>query len=107
MTLPKPFQLPPVTPSVPTMLPRPVKLMIPLPVKVALPFTVPVPDKCLPRRRRPCWRRDRAGEVQRAGGDCRRAGVGVRATEGLRAGAGHRESHARGAIGDGGRNSCR
>src|ERR1035437_9713973 len=45
VTLPDPFQLPPVTPSVPPMLPVLPKLITPLPVNVALPFTVPAPDK--------------------------------------------------------------
>ena len=42
VTLPLPFQLPPVTVRVPAIVPDDL-LMMPLPVNVALPFTVPVP----------------------------------------------------------------
>ena len=44
VTVPLPFQLPPVTSSVPAMVPEDL-LMMPLPVSVALPFTVPLPDR--------------------------------------------------------------
>ena len=43
VTLPAPFQLPPVTPSVPAIVPPLPKLIMPLPVSVAFPLTVPVP----------------------------------------------------------------
>ena len=42
VTVPEPFQLPPVTPKVPLIRPADI-LMIPPPVKVALPLTVPEP----------------------------------------------------------------
>ena len=42
VTAPVPFQLPPVTPSAPAMVP-PARLMLPLPVSVALPLIVPLP----------------------------------------------------------------
>ena len=42
VTVPVPFQLPPVTPNVPLINPE-LMLIMPLPVNVALPFTVPVP----------------------------------------------------------------
>ena len=42
VTVPVPFQLPPVTPKVPLIRPDDM-LIIPLPVKVALPLTVPEP----------------------------------------------------------------
>ncbi len=43
VTLPAPFQLPPVTPKVPAILPPALRLTIPLPVRVALPLIVPEP----------------------------------------------------------------
>ena len=42
VTVPLPFQFPPVTSSLPAIKP-PDLLMVPLPVSVALPFTVPLP----------------------------------------------------------------
>ena len=42
VTVPEPFQLPPVTPKVPLMVPDDM-LITPLPVNVALPLTVPEP----------------------------------------------------------------
>ena len=43
VTLPAPFQLPPVTPNVPPMVAPLPKLMIPVPLSVAFPLIVPVP----------------------------------------------------------------
>src|SRR5438477_96108 len=43
VALPWPFQLPPVAPRVPAIVPVEEKLMMPLPLTVALPLTVPEP----------------------------------------------------------------